>query len=798
MEDLITGKTKSALSEVAARLDAVKPETAENKLTDIIANISLDELMLVKLDIEKLISKFLPKRKKRLTEILESRFAQVENKLLGENHHNQRGNALNDLFEDIENRIEVLARNYIFQWGTYYKDFISYVFNNFLAIMSNNEIEDDQLERITELFSQHAKDISDRGYNYSLDHGISDELALFKTTSGMQQFLYLIINTQLDRYSRIDNAKTYKSIKRISSKLIHGIINGYALTLGWNLLYQNFRHWVAALGFMRGQDAAELLAGFKAENLSSIFENVVPTLLASDRLLYECNTNEFFMPRLSRVSLSAPFYLDINYITNKSGLPRDVWVMCIIDGAIKDYRLYSQLKHVDERIIITKLENFNDEMGLFEKTLNSNNVSRDIESANLFSDSVFEKINLEIDNASNSSTLKRRENYASKFPLDDPDFRKLFIVDRNSVNALLEGIQSETGIHLWCSARRSGKTTAAEQLVRTSDKSIVIFQTMDSGTKYKERSIFENSLRGLFSKNEFIEDDYFKQLVHKCAIASTQSDPTGKKITFILDEYESLFGILDGIAKKDQLFKFQIVQPLLSQMVAFSTENMIIFMGQKPDAYYILPAQNQLSPLVKQHSFPLFEHHSNATNTEFSKFLKQVLTEKLPFSTGFCDAVYGETSGHPYLTVNVMVDFCDWLSNTDFYTKTETLDESIFEAFVKGRLTTAQLSKSSSYYFFQTMLNQYLSENGKNEDYWLYLVAKILNIIATRHPKVMSCSMVDYVANAKQVGLSTMIEANQFLSKATMSNFLKNDGGTVKPGIRIMARLAACAIPGGI
>lgn len=800
MEDLVSGKTKSALSEVSALVGTVQLETAENLLTDIIASISFDELKLVKFDIEKLILLFLPKRRRRLTDIFESRFSKSDNTHSSENSNNQGDNPFDDLLEDLESRMDVLAKNYIFQWGTYYKDFISYVYNNCLAITSNNDMEDELLERITELFRQHARDIASRGYNYSLGHGITDDLALFKTTSGMQQFLYLIINSQLDKYSKANNSKTYKSIKRISSKLIQGIISGYALALSWEILYQNFRHWVAALGFMRGQDAAELLTSFKSDSLPSIFENVIPVLLASDRFLYECDNNDFFMPRLSRISLSSPFYLDINYITNKSGIPRDLWVMSLLDSDVADYRSYSQLKTFGERIIVTKLEDFDgdDEFGLFDKILNSNNVSREIESANLFSDSVFDKINLAIDNMSSSSNSEGRENYASKFPLDDPDFRKLFIVDRNSVNALLESIQGGTGIHLWCSARRSGKTTAAEQLVRVSDKSMVVFQTMDSGSKYKERAVFENSIRGLLTRNGFIEDDYFQKLVHKCAVASTQSDPTGKKITLILDEYESLFGILDGIAKRDPLFKYQIVQPFLSQIVAFSSENMIIFMGQKPDAYYILPAQNQLSPLVKQHSFPLFEHHLNATDTEFPKFLKQVLTEKLPFSAGFCNAVYEETSGHPYLTVNVMVDFCDWLIKTDFYTSEKVLDKSIFDAFVKVRLTIGQLSKSNFYQFFQTMLNQYLSDHGKNEDYWLYLIAKILNTIATRHPRAMSCSTIDYVANAKQAGLSTMIEANQFLSKATMSNFLKNDGSTVRPGIRIMARLAACAIPGGV
>lgn len=800
MEDLVSGKTKSALSEVSALMETVQPEGAENLLTDVIAKIPFDELKLVQFEIEKLISLFLPKRRKRLTTIFESRLLEGSKKHSHENPDNHAEKSVYHLINDLEIKMGVLGKNYIFQWGTYYKDFISYVYNNCLAAISKNDLGDEQLDGISELFKQHAREIAGKGYDYSIAHGVVDDLAVFKTTSGMQQFLYLIMNSQLENFSKAENSNTYKTIKKISSKLMQGIIDGYALALGWDILYQNFHHWIAALGFMRGQDAGELLISFKSDRLPLIFENVIPVLLASDRFLYECAGNDYFIPRLSRVALSSPFYLDINYITNKDGISRDLWVRSLLDSNVRDYRSCSQLDSFGDRVIVTKLENFDgdDELGLFEKILNSHNVSRDFESANLFADSIFDKVNATFDSMDSSSNSEDRENYASQFPLNDPDFRRLFIVDRNSVNALLESIQGGTGVHLWCSARRSGKTTAAEQLVRVSDKSMVVFQTMDSGSKYKERLVFETAVRELTNKSGFIEDDYFQKLVYKCAVASTQSDPKGKKITLILDEYESLFGILEGISTNVPLFKYQIVQPLLSQIVAFATENMIIFMGQKPDAYYILPAQNQLSPLVKQHSFPLFEHHLNATDGEFPKFLKRVLTEKLPFNADFCNGVFEETSGHPYLTVNLMVDFCDWLIKTDFYTSERVLDKSIFEAFVKRRLTVDELSKSHFYQFFQTMLNQYLGEYGKKEDYWLYLTAKILKTIATKHPRVISCSAVDYVANAKQAGLFTVAEANQFLSAATMANFLRKDGSVVKPGIKIMARLAACAIPGGL
>lgn len=149
-------------------------------------------------------------------------------------------------------------------------------------------------------------------------------------------------------------------------------------------------------------------------------------------------------------------------------------------------------------------------------------------------------------------------------------------------------------------------------------------------------------------------------------LASTAADQGGRRIVFIIDEYESLFALLDAYVRNDLGLKVMVALPLLSQMVDFATRNLLIFMGQRPDAYLVLSAQNQLSPLVQQYRFPLFDHVNNARDTEFTQLLSYVLSDRLPFDASFATAVFEETSGHPYLTVNLMVDFCDWLIGTKF------------------------------------------------------------------------------------------------------------------------------------
>lgn len=266
-----------------------------------------------------------------------------------------------------------------------------------------------------------------------------------------------------------------------------------------------------------------------------------------------------------------------------------------------------------------------------------------------------------------------------------------------------------------------------------------------------------------------------------------------KKIIFVLDEYETFFGLLEAYAQDDLIVKFSIALPLLSQMVRFSAKNLLIFMGQRPDAFYILPAQNQLSPLVKQHNFPLFEHFNGSTNSEFSQFLKKVLSPKLPFTTSFNDAVYSETSGHPYLTVNLMVDFCDWLIDNNSMNTEILLDGNIFQSFSSVRLTTAALSRSTFYQFFQSQLNSYIGGGDKKDERWLYAITKVLSQIARKHPKKLMCSLAAYNEIALQSVGKSEISTSMLLSTGLMSNFLKKDGGYVKPAIKLMARLAACS-----
>lgn len=381
-------------------------------------------------------------------------------------------------------------------------------------------------------------------------------------------------------------------------------------------------------------------------------------------------------------------------------------------------------------------------------------------------------------------------NFASDFPLNDPDFRRQFMVQRHSVKRLLQEFDGTTGIHLWCSVRRSGKTTAAQELADSSGASVVVSQTMDRILRLPLQTIFATRVREAFAAGAELPDNFFAGVVRECALAATATDASDRRVVFIIDEYETLFGLFDAYSRNDRSLKVMVALPLLSQMVDFATQNLLVLMGQRPDAYLVLSAQNQLSPLVRQHSFPLFEHIDGAGDTEFSQLLSYVLGEKLAFDTSFATAVYEETSGHPYLTVNLMVDFCDWLIGTRYRLGAGLLTGQQFVDFARDRLPVAALKRSPHYEFFHGQTAEYQSEQAHNDEPWLNAIANILRTLATKHPKTFTSSLANYEQWAAPIGMAARMSTARLLTTGAQANFLRDRNGQVSPGIRLLSRLA--------
>lgn len=793
----VSGYTKKELAEIRALIDNISLNLAFNKLRDLLNKTHRDELLLILPELKKIIDCFFKKKKNLLTEMLQSRINCGA--IAAENTSKQHSNNNEEQLENYALRLQKLEHSHIFQWTTYYRDTVSFILKDLIGTLEEIDSWDKTLEGVTDIFLKHSSRISERGIEYSLKNGLDENLTYNKTTSGLQQFIFLIINLYAEQQGEISTSKQSNLIRKIISSMLVGVIIGYKNIVGWDKLCDNYRHWVPAIGFLNGDDAINLIQDTDATPtyLLGIFDTTVPLLLAIDNISEKLHGIDYIYPTISKVQYNEPLKLEITWSRVLDKKIANFSAACVFSENIEDIvDAESLLLSVSDLVVlraspivcewIDKHEKYNFIDGSIVKGIIDNAINL----SEVIASKLQEQLNI---NAERDKTGYLYHNYAKDFPLEDPEQRKFFYVERHSVKNLLEQFENNTGIHLWCSVRRSGKTTAAASISEVSSRSMVLFQTMDHVTELPHQNIFEKEILSVLNERKPISTGFFEDTVNKCLLAYMIEGERNKKIIFVLDEYETFFGLLEAYAKMDAIIKFSIVLPLLSQMVRFSAKNLLIFMGQRPDAFYILPAQNQLSPLVKQHNFPLFEHFSGSTDSEFSQFLRKVLSPKLPFTASFNDAVYSETSGHPYLTVNLMVDFCDWLIENNSMNSEIMLDGNIFQSFSKVRLTIAALSRSTFYQFFQSQLNGYIGGGENKDELWLYAITKVLNQIARKHPKLLSCSIARYNEIALQSVGNSAINPTMLLSTGLMSNFLKKDGGYVKPAIKLMARLAACS-----
>ncbi|WP_143134321.1 hypothetical protein [Burkholderia ubonensis] len=805
----IGASTRQKIAEISAMIDNNHVGVASEELSRLMRETPKESLMLLQPDLTVLISRFQKKRRRVLLEELQLRLAHAgqsttkfSSKLAVEATALQ-GKQATMLAKRYSVRFDELRDRHIFQWATYYRDTILFIFGDMREMLAGSTEWHQEIEKVGCVVAAHASDVFGRGFRHQIENGLSADFAEIKSISGLQKFLYLVISIFMEQRESVSDARDAEITWSLASTLLTGILSGfgkakYGADPGWVLLARNLKTWLPALGFARGSEALNLIEEFPvAYRSNDVYITIVPALLGVERLAHRFHGDVIFLPRLSRLSIGHTERLDLTLTIRNQGASRELLVSIYCGGIIKQAYHLSEALALRSAVVIGRLDPAlaeNDQQS--SRVLNASEVKPTSEQVHNFAEMIDSELHRQVDaDAASRDPSVLNRNYAREFPLEDPDFRKQFFVQRYSVKRLLEDLEGGSGVHLWCSVRRSGKTTAASSLADLSGRLVVVVQTMDHQPHQIEQNIFARKIEEALLSQNAITPNFFKSVVDECILATTAVDTKDRKVVFIVDEYETLFGLIDAHVDRDPGLRFTVALPLLSQMVAFAAKNLLIFMGQRPDAHLILSAQNQLSPLVRQYNFPLFEHHAGAADTEFTQFLRRVLQEPLPFGPSFSDAVYEETNGHPYLTVNLMIDFCDWLIATGFKPGGAPLGAGQFANFTKDRLTLAALQRSPHYVFFHGMLAEYSSERGRIREPWLSAITNVLQEMARKHPKVFACSVNSFNLIAAPYGQGIRMTPQRLLASASMSNFLRDHGGQVTPGVRLMARLAASVTP---
>lgn len=806
----ISAQTRQILTAISGLVQANLVSKASSDLTNLIRELHPEELVLVSHDIRHQIAAFQKQRRRDLLIELERRLVNVVPDSKTEEGRTVRS-PLSPAAKDhlLSTRasamLQDLANNHIFKWAPNYRDVLRFIVDSALNELTESGSIDEELSAISEQFAAHSKEIFSRGYVFQIWRGLTPAVAELKSVSGLQAFLDLAVSIYLERRQSVASAAEAGTLWGITSAMLGGVARGYgAIELGgiagWQLIAKNPRSWVPPIGFCRG---VELMAFFEefppAYRSEDLFRALVGTSLAIDRLAHKFYGADVLLPRLSRMSVQGPARLDITLAAKRGAQRQDLLVTCFWQGKLQSNLPITAARALRAAVVVAALDERTAswvESDAVPGVVNTEGHAADPQQIHHLSELIFACLQAqEIRDDGYGAPSVMTYNYAGDFPLDDPDFRRQFMVQRHSVKLLLQEFDGSTGIHLWCSVRRSGKTTAAQELADSSGASIVVTQTMDRVPRSPLQNIFSTRVGEAFKAGVELADDFFVKVVRECILAATAADAGERRIVFIIDEYESLFGLIEAYSRSDKALKVLVALPLLSQMVDFATRNLLIFMGQRPDAYLVLSAQNQLSPLVRQLSFPLFEHVEGATDTEFSQLLTHVLGEKLPFDTSFASAVYDETSGHPYLTVNLMVDFCDYLIGNRYRLGGIALTGQQFADFTKDRLAVAALKRSPHYEFFHGQMAEYLSEQARDDEPWLCAIATILRTLAAKHPKNFTCAFSSYEQWAASISVAARMSAARLLTTGTQANFLKDTDGQVSAGVRLLARLAGAAAP---
>jgi hypothetical protein len=259
-----------------------------------------------------------------------------------------------------------------------------------------------------------------------------------------------------------------------------------------------------------------------------------------------------------------------------------------------------------------------------------------------------------------------------------------------------------------------------------------------------------------------------------------------------------MFGNLRSSVARDPHVRYTVVQPLLDQMVEFADQNLIVFLGQQPDAHYMLMSQNQLSAYVEQDQFPLFTHDADNYRGEFQELLQRVLTNFVNYDHSFANAVHAETGGHPFLTVNVLVALFDWLIATR--RPRSLLDDgltgALFDEFVEARMKRKEILSHKAFEFFRKVAQDALSENGLQSDPWLYSVYAALRRASLDYGTDFAIPQDDFVGLIARLGVSLHDEPETVLSTAVQANFLRIEDDLVRPRIRALSRVAGTVTAG--
>jgi hypothetical protein len=782
-------------------------EEPQQILMRLIGRLSPEELRTHEVRIREVVPRFFPKRRAELEELLEKRLDPSAGKpaTTDEARHaidvrvTQR---VNEFKSEIRLDLVELSDRHIFQWGTHYRDAIGRHYGHAVELAKGAAGLRDVSAALAVEYKRHSTEIHTKGFDYQSMHG-DGHAPISKTLNGLQRFIELPIEAYTIRIGSARTAQEANLFRGITSAMLLGIIEGVGESRfddlrGFELLARFPNSWVHYTAFFTAdaldRTVAQLEHGVVRSGLS---DTVVPVVRAIDRLLAP-KTTHFLAPFLGQFS---PSYgrLDVGLSAPTApGATSFIDIQCYLDSSAVDRRHLEEAANRGVSVIVASLRpDMQDWVAshdlLAPCVVNpSATTGGTIELAN---ERIIELLQIRSSRlfGRTASQTPIRANFATRFPLQNPFLTKYFHVQRPSIRNLVRKFEGRNGVRLWASLRRSGKTTACFDVGATSGGARVVAQSCADTEQFADATAFYDGVMALAESGASLPKSFVIDTVRRIQVGGEES----AKLVFLLDEYERLFYRLRHLADTDPDKRYGIVQPLLDQLVAFSRENLLVFVGQRPDAHFILMEHNQLSAYVEQDEFPLFTISTSGAPSEFHVLARKVMTEHSELSDSFIAALYDETHGHPFLTVKVLVHFVDYLIERGWPSGKLIFSAEQFHEFRRTQLSQQSVARRQDYDFFRNAIADGLSSEGKRRDPWLFSVYRVLQRIARvgsgryEIPRHQFLDLFDELRVNEETGYS----AEEILSTGTGANFFRSDADTVGVRVRLLGRIAEVTSP---
>ena len=798
------------ITEIGHWLAKGEAERPERALEALIRQMGSAELSEWRREIEGSIQRFRPKRRRNLSKILESKTGNgnpegvpaPSPKSTPRKPVQTRAAAPDpELAADFEKALDALRERHIFQWSTFYRDCLAEYLGRFLDEMRRVP-PDDGGRSLSAALAGHTRDAFSQGYGFTRGkHG--HEEALRKSLNGLSRFLALPLDFYSVRSSAASDDGSASALRLLVSAAVSGILKGYSSAsfgqqTGNAVLPRFQRSWMHYVAFLIPSHAEgvvdRLEAGLLADGLRT---SVLPLLDALQR--FHDRPDDDFRP----LPVAGQYRwlqrrLDITVRPPRNAASqRLVEVNAFLDDGFVSTADLDDAARRQVTLVIAPLKPDVRKMVSERRDLDAIVVPAG-ETREQVADHAFRVWDAAVNalRSTWSSAAPITFNFARQFPLHDQNRNRatVFHVARTSVRDLLRTFERRPGVRLWCSVRRSGKTTACLDLDSTSGDSNIVSQTCGVAQSPDDTK-FYHLVREAVENGRMISARFVEDAVATCAPPSDDED---KRLVLVIDEYETLFGLLRTAVEREPGIRHTVVQPILNQLMTFSYDNLLVFLGQQPDAHFILMDQNQLAPYVQQDPFPLFEHAPQTTTGEFSELVRKILAERIECTARFLDALFDETAGHPYLTANVLGEFVEWLIEKRRPQLGLRVQDADFHEFADRKLNADRILLSPDYDFFRQAAAEAMSAQVYRSNPWLFAAYWVLRELSNDGSKAFRVERPGFSELMHRIPVpqgEPVPDCNEILRSASQANFLSYDDDWVRVRIPTLGRIAAAVQP---